>query len=75
MKKLLYNTSFILLFAALALLAGCSKLNQQSTTSVVASSMFKDTVSLNEALTELITRCSRTSTATTALPAAITIPR
>jgi hypothetical protein len=53
MKKLLYNTSFILLFAALALLAGCSKLNQQSTTSVVASSMFKDTVSLNEALTGL----------------------
>jgi hypothetical protein len=44
----------IVLVAALVLgLPGCTKLNQVSPTSVLASNMFKDTVSLEEALTGL----------------------
>ncbi len=53
MKKLFYISVFSMLAAALTLLGGCSKLNQLSTTSVPANQLFKDTVSLNEALVGL----------------------
>ncbi|MDR3713949.1 MAG: RagB/SusD family nutrient uptake outer membrane protein [Puia sp.] len=53
MKKLLSISTLGLAVAALTLLNGCSKLNQSSTTSVPASKLFKDTVSLNEALVGL----------------------
>ena len=39
-----------MVIAAAMLLGGCSKLNQSPTTSVLASQLFKDTVSLNEAV-------------------------
>ena len=46
---------FLLILVPLfsAFLSGCSKLNQLSTTSAPASAMFKDTISLNEALVGL----------------------
>ena len=42
-----------MVIAAAMLLGGCSKLNQVPTTSVLASQLFKDTVSLNEAVVGL----------------------
>src|SRR5580704_15106701 len=53
MTKLLYSSAFSAVIAAAMLLGGCSKLNQVPTTSVLASQLFKDTVSLNEAVVGL----------------------
>ena len=53
MKKLIHISTFSLVTGAFLLFSGCAKLNQQSTTSVTANQLFKDTVSLNEALVGL----------------------
>lgn len=55
MHNMTKHTKYLLLLviAGPLFIGGCAKLNQQSTTSVVAANMFKDTVSLNEALVGL----------------------
>src|ERR1700753_81642 len=52
-KNIVLATGFVLAAMVLPRLPGCTKLNQVSPTSVPASSMFKDTTSLQEALTGL----------------------
>jgi hypothetical protein len=50
MKKSIYISAFCFLISSSLLLSSCAKLNQVNPTSVPASLMFKDTISLNEAL-------------------------
>ena len=53
MKKSIYIFPFCLIIAICFIFSSCAKLNQVSPTSVPASAMFKDTNSLNQALTGL----------------------
>lgn len=53
MNKILYITAFTLITAITCSISSCTKLNQVSPTSVQVNKVFKDTVSLNEALVGL----------------------
>ena len=53
MKKALYHISICLAIFTALTFTGCAKLDQVSPTSVLSSAMFKDTISLHEAITGL----------------------